>query len=121
MKTDLTMTCQCGAGPLIAETSFVLGISLERFMLPCQTKKFLGFDCPGCGFQRAVQFFVNGDFWAAFKMYPAIYPIVILVLFLISDSLLKFKFRHPIRLFLMLAAAGTIIVSYIIKMNHLFT
>lgn len=78
MKTDLIMTCQCGAGPLIAETSFVLGISLERFMLPCQTKKFLGFDCPGCGFQRAVQFFVNGDFWAAFKMYPALYPLLLL-------------------------------------------
>ncbi len=70
------MSCTCGAAPLISEATVLLGISLEKYMLPCQTKAMLGFDCPGCGIQRSIQFLVNGELWQAFKMYPAIYPMI---------------------------------------------
>ncbi|TXN36279.1 DUF2752 domain-containing protein [Flagellimonas hymeniacidonis] len=89
-------------------------------MLPCLNKKLFGIDCPGCGMQRAVHLLFHGDFVAAFKMYPAIYPILILLTFLVSNIFVKFKYAHHIKLFLMLLTAGTIIVSYILKMNNFF-
>ncbi|WP_431123323.1 DUF2752 domain-containing protein [Flagellimonas flava] len=70
--------------------------------------------------QRAVNLLLHGDFVEAFKMYPAVYPIVLLLLFLISNLFLKLKYAHQIKFFLMLVTAGTIIISYILKMNSLF-
>ncbi|MCL6265317.1 DUF2752 domain-containing protein [Flagellimonas sp. 2012CJ39-3] len=89
-------------------------------MLPCLNKKIFGLDCPGCGMQRAAYLLFHGDFVAAFKMYPAIYPILLLLIFLISNLFLKLKFAHQIKLFLMLVTAGTIIISYVLKMTNLF-
>ena len=89
-------------------------------MLPCLNKKLLGVECPGCGMQRSVQLLFQGDFVEAFKMYPAIYPIILLLAFLVSTLFIKFKFADQIKLILMLTTAGAILVSYLIKMNILF-
>nr|WP_136467443.1 DUF2752 domain-containing protein [Allomuricauda onchidii] len=89
-------------------------------MLPCLNKKLFGIDCPGCGMQRSVHLLFEGEFLAAFKMYPAIYPIVMLLTFLVANLFIKFKLAHQIKLTLMLLVAATIILNYIIKMNHLF-
>ena len=98
----------------------MLLLSAKDFMLPCLNKKLFGIDCPGCGMQRSMHLFFHGEFVEAFKMYPAIYPILLLLVFLTSNLFLKFKFGHQIKLFLMLVTAGTILVSYILKMNNLF-
>jgi hypothetical protein len=89
-------------------------------MLPCLNKKLFGVECPGCGMQRSVQLLFQGDFVEAFKMYPAIYPIILLLAFLVSTLFIKFKFADQIKLILMLTTAGAILVSYLIKMNILF-
>ena len=94
--------------------------NLEKYMLPCLNKKLFGLDCPGCGMQRSVQLLLQGEFAAAFKMYPAIYPLMLLLVFLISTLFMKFKFAHQIKLILMLTTAGAILVSYLIKMSHFF-
>lgn len=96
-------------------------LNAKNLMLPCLNKKLFGIDCPGCGMQRSIHLLFHGEFLAAFKMYPAIYPILMLVVFLVSNAFIKFRYGHQIKLFLMLATAGTIILSYIIKMNNLFT
>ena len=92
---------------------------LEDYMLPCFTKKFFGFDCPGCGMQRSIAFLLKGDFTAAFEMYPAIYPLAMLILFAITTAFVKIKFELAIKIFLAIATGMVIIVSYIFKMNHL--
>ena len=61
------------------DTIPVIFVSLEDFMIPCLNKKLFGFDCPGCGIQRAYSILFQGDFIAAFKMYPAIYTYYSLV------------------------------------------
>lgn len=95
----------------------MLLLSAKDFMLPCLNKKLFGIDCPGCGMQRSMHLLFHGEFMEAFKMYPAIYPIVLLLVFLVSNVFLKLKFGPQIKFFLMLLTAGTIIVSYILKMN----
>jgi hypothetical protein len=52
-------------------------VDLEKYMLPCFSKTLFGIECLGCGFQRALFLLFKGDFFAAFKMYPAIYTTLI--------------------------------------------
>jgi len=47
-------------------------------MLPCINKKYLGFECMGCGIQRSVVLLLNGEFIEAFYMYPGIYPLIVI-------------------------------------------
>jgi hypothetical protein len=42
-------------------------------MLPCLFKTLFGIECLGCGFQRALFLLFQGNFFGAFKMYPALY------------------------------------------------
>ncbi|MDD5151647.1 MAG: DUF2752 domain-containing protein [Flavobacterium sp.] len=56
-------------------------MDLEKYMIPCLSKTLFGVECLGCGFQRALFLLLKGDFVAAFKMYPAIY--VMLIFFII--------------------------------------
>jgi len=47
-------------------------------MIPCLSKTLFGVECLGCGFQRSFLLLLNGEFDAAFQMYPAIYATLIL-------------------------------------------
>jgi hypothetical protein len=84
-------------------------------MLPCMTKKFLGFDCPGCGLQRSVGHLLQGDFFAAFEMYPAIYTILPLFAFLLTDAFFKIKYANKIIITLMTSSVALILINYILK------
>ncbi|WP_264537007.1 DUF2752 domain-containing protein [Flavobacterium sp. N1736] len=57
-------------------------MNLEKFMLPCLFKTLFGIECLGCGFQRALFLLFQGHFFAAFKMYPALYSTLIFIAFL---------------------------------------
>lgn len=52
-------------------------MNLEQYMLPCLSKSLFGIECLGCGFQRGLLLLLQGDFIAAFKMYPALYSTLI--------------------------------------------
>ncbi|MCB0457689.1 MAG: DUF2752 domain-containing protein [Flavobacteriaceae bacterium] len=93
---------------------------MEEYMLPCLNKQLFGIDCLGCGMQRATALLFKGEFILAFKMYPAIYTLILLVAFLISTLFFKFKYEKPIKFFLIGINIIIIIVSYFIKMNTIF-
>lgn len=90
-------------------------LKLEDFMLPCMTKKFLDFDCPGCGLQRSVAFLLQGDFVAAFLMYPAIYPMVLFFSFIGLKHFIPIKFENTITFALLLTTFLAIIINFILK------
>jgi hypothetical protein len=94
-------------------TTFILGI--ENYMLPCFTKKLWGFDCPGCGIQRAIIFLLKGEFSAAFEMYPAIYPMIFLFGFLIISKYYTIKQANRITNVLMISTVAFILINYILK------
>nr|WP_321411723.1 DUF2752 domain-containing protein [uncultured Allomuricauda sp.] len=98
----------------------ITAIHLEDYMLPCLNKRLTGIDCPGCGLQRSVNLLLHGEFTAAFQMYPAIYPLLFLLAFLITNIFVKFNNANMIKMVLTLLTVGTIIISYILKMNNLF-
>ncbi|MEG1230693.1 MAG: DUF2752 domain-containing protein, partial [Flavobacterium sp.] len=60
-------------------------MSLEKYMIPCMFKTLFGIECLGCGFQRSLFLLFQGEFLAAFNMYPAVYTnILFLLLFVLN-------------------------------------
>ncbi len=90
-------------------------IDPEDFMLPCLNKKLFGMECFGCGIQRATILLFKGDFLMAFKVYPAIYTLFLLALFLIFNLFIKFKFDYNIKMGLIILNVIIVIISYLIK------
>ncbi|WP_412984768.1 DUF2752 domain-containing protein [Pontimicrobium sp. IMCC45349] len=96
----------------------ILTSSPEDYMLPCLNKKLFGLDCLGCGIQRSLSLIFQGEFIAAFKMYPAIYTLILLVCFLIFNIFYKFKHDYKIKMGLIILNVLIIVVSYIIKITN---
>jgi hypothetical protein len=65
---------------------------LKQHLLTCPIKQHLGIDCPGCGFQRSVLSFFQGDLIGSFKLYPATMPLMALLLFTLIH--LRFDLKH---------------------------
>ncbi|QRM91043.1 DUF2752 domain-containing protein [Lacinutrix sp. WUR7] len=84
-------------------------------MLPCLNKKLFGMDCPGCGMQRSIALVVQGDFKAAFYMYPAIFTIILMVVILALHTKYKFKYGHNVLLGLFIINVIIIFTNYINK------
>lgn len=99
---------------------FTLLLTAEDYMLPCLNKRLFGIECPGCGIQRAAKLVLQGEFAAAFQMYPGIYPIFLLLSFLVVNLFIKFKYAFQIKVALLILVVATIMISYIHKMSHIF-
>lgn len=93
---------------------------MEEFMLPCLNKQLFGFDCIGCGAQRALLLVFKGEFSAAFTMYPAIYSLLLLLFFIVLNFFVKFKKAMLIKNGLIIATAAIMIISYYFKMKTYF-
>ncbi|WP_163399127.1 DUF2752 domain-containing protein [Flavobacterium fluviatile] len=66
-------------------------MDLEKYMLPCFSKTLFGIECLGCGFQRSLFLLFEGEFLAAFNMYPAIYTSLVFLSFVALHFLDKTK------------------------------
>lgn len=91
---------------------------LENFMLPCLNKQLFGVECLGCGIQRATFLVFKGEFLLAFKMYPAIYTLFLLTLFLIFNLFVKFKRDYGIKMGLIILNVVIVIFSYFFKITN---
>ncbi|WP_235989331.1 DUF2752 domain-containing protein [Psychroserpens algicola] len=90
-------------------------MSPEDYMLPCLNKKIFGLDCMGCGMQRSIAFILNGDFVAAFHMYPAIYSLIALIAVIFINYFRNFKHAYKIIIILALMNAILIVGNFIFK------
>lgn len=94
-------------------------LQTEDYLLPCLNKQMFGVECPGCGIQRSLVLLSKGEFVEAFKMYPAIYTLLLLALFILLNFKMKFKNSKRIIVTLAIINVLIIVISYFIKMNHL--
>lgn len=88
---------------------------MEEYMLPCLNKKYLGFECLGCGIQRAIALILQGEFIAAFKMYPAIYTLILLFVLIGIHAVKNLKFGNKLITVLAIINGFIIVTSFIIK------
>ncbi|WP_308645064.1 DUF2752 domain-containing protein [Patiriisocius marinistellae] len=89
-------------------------------MLPCLNKKLFGLECFGCGFQRATALLFRGEFIDAFKMYPAIYTLLLFGLFVFASMIWNIKYAYKIKIAFAILNGVIILVSYFYKMSFLF-
>ncbi|MFV9482200.1 DUF2752 domain-containing protein [Christiangramia sp. ASW11-125] len=94
--------------------------SIEEYMLPCLNKSVFGIDCTGCGAQRSVALLLQGNFEAAFYMYPAIYSIILLLLIVVFNLFFKFRYDYTIKIGLVILNGVIIAGSYLYKMFYIF-
>jgi hypothetical protein len=85
-------------------------------MLPCLSKKLFGIDCFGCGIQRSVVLLFQGEFEAAFYMYPAIYSMLLFFLFIGINLLDKSRDYHRLIVLLGIITAFIMVFSYFYKL-----
>lgn len=64
---------------------------LERHSLACAYKKHFGFECMGCGIQRAFVLLLKGEFVQSIKTYPPLIPIIISFLALLLHLIFDLK------------------------------
>ncbi len=90
---------------------------LENNSRPCFYKKNFGFDCLGCGFQRAVIELLKGNLIESTKLYPALLPLLATFCFLALH--LKFKFNHGayITKILFISTSTIIVFNFLYKLT----
>ncbi|RAR47286.1 DUF2752 domain-containing protein [Flavobacterium lacus] len=91
---------------------------MEDYMLPCLSKKLFGVDCFGCGIQRSFTLLLQGNFEAAFYMYPAIYSMMLFFLFIGISMIDKSRSYHKLIVFLGIITAFIMIFSYFYKLLY---
>lgn len=92
--------------------------ALKDYMLPCFSKQLFGMDCPGCGLQRSVLLLFNGEFFAAFKMYPAIYTLIALFGVIIINQVISIKYCSKLIIGLSISSVALILINFIFKLLH---
>lgn len=87
---------------------------LEKNMLSCKWKE-LGLECTGCGFQRSVIHVLRGEFAEAFTVYPAIFTLILMFVFL--GIHLKFNLAKGAQIlkWLFVLNLAIIVFHYILK------
>ena len=87
---------------------------IEKNLLSCPWKQ-LGLECTGGGFQRSLVHLLGGEFSEAFLIYPAIYTLIGMFIFL--GLHLRFNFDQGARIlkWLFILNLAVIFVNYISK------
>lgn len=88
---------------------------MEEHMLPCMNKQLFGVECPGCGTQRAIAFLLEGEFWEAFKIFPAIYTLGLFFILLGFHLLDKKRNYYKLVIASAILNGAVILISYFIK------
>lgn len=89
-------------------------------MLPCINKAVFGIDCMGCGMQRSIALLASGEFVSAFKMFPAIYSLLLLLLVVGLNIFVKFKYAHHIKMGLIILNGVIIVLGYFFRIKGYF-
>lgn len=72
----------------------------EENLYSCTIKNLTGYDCPGCGGQRAFYYFLHGDFVNSFKMNPLFVFILGIVFYYLYVIIYNFLSNENIESFL---------------------
>jgi hypothetical protein len=86
-------------------------------MQQCQFKQLTGVDCPGCGSQRAFVFLLKGEIGKSVSMYPALIPILIMLIALVLHLFFKFRHGADFLKYNFITVMVLIAVGYVIKMT----
>lgn len=85
-------------------------------MLPCLNKKLFGMECPGCGMQRSVGLLLEGEFTAAFQMFPAIFALIPLFVLILCSKVFRLKIDDRFIIVLSIVSVALILMNFVNKL-----
>lgn len=88
---------------------------LEEHLMACPYKKYFNIDCMGCGMQRSFIELLKGNLVESFMLYPALLPIIAMILFLPLHLVFKFKHGARVLKYFFIFNISIVVISYIIK------
>lgn len=83
--------------------------------LDCAFVSYLGAECPGCGFQRAIVALFSGELLLSLQLFPALIPILFMGSYLLLHLKFQFKQGANVLKYTFIFNALLVIISYIIK------
>lgn len=89
---------------------------LEKHQLPCFYHKYLGVECPGCGMQRSIIALLKGDIIGCISAYPALFPIIIMLGFLILHLKFRFEKGGNVLKIMFIFTVSIIMINFIYKL-----
>ncbi len=94
-------------------------MDLESLLLPCPIRYFLGMDCPGCGFQRAIVLALRGEWAESMAVYPP-WPGVLLQFFLFAAYIFTgFRWNPKWLVVYFIFTSILVYLNYIYKLTNL--
>lgn len=89
---------------------------VNMFLIPCPFKYLTGYDCPGCGFQRAFIALIKGDFQESFHLYPPTIPLLLTFMISLSANYwLGAKSKTLVNTLVMISGS-IVVISYMFKL-----
>ncbi len=94
---------------------------LQNHLTPCFFKSTFGFDCPGCGMQRAFISLLKGNLSESLHYHPALIPFLITL----SVLLVQLKLKHPkggtLVMWLFIITTAITFIQYGVKQYLMFS
>lgn len=84
----------------------------------CSWKAVFGIPCPGCGMQTALIELLKGHLISSFKAFPALLPMIALLLFLVIHIVFKLPKGALILKILFIFTSSVMMIIYLIRVFH---
>jgi len=88
---------------------------IEDNALKCFYKEHFGLECFGCGFQRSIVLLFRGELVESIKMFPALYPLILLLVFLPYHLWKKPLWGYKVILILFINIVLVLMINFIYK------
>ena len=88
---------------------------IEKHQFSCVIKSNLGFECPGCGTQRAFIALLRGDVLESLSIHPGVLLFLITFFVVIVQIFAQFKRGGWVVLFLFVLSITATMVNYVLK------
>jgi hypothetical protein len=89
---------------------------LQHHLLECSLKASFGFDCPGCGMQRAFIALLNGNLYDSLKLNPSLIPFLLTLVYTFSHLMFGFKNGAKLVVIFFSTTATVMLVNFVLKL-----
>lgn len=89
---------------------------LEQHLVPCSIKHLTGFECPGCGMQRALIALLRGDLRASLCYNPSLLPFLGTLIYAICHLISSFSNGARNTVIFFAFTGSLMIVNFVVKL-----
>jgi hypothetical protein len=90
---------------------------LETHQSGCSWKSTFGIECPGCGTQTALIEMLRGHLASSLNAFPALLPMICMILFLVLHLVIKFRNGSLILKILFIFTVSIMFIHYVIHLS----